>query len=312
MDIYQYSIVNNSFDKSLLFRLGSNAGFFSEYNNMLLTMLYCLKHRIKFLLSSKYSNMAVELGWNDYFEPFVREYNCPIVAANQFNSRYDYPLIRKKDLLYSNIYKLWSLYRGIDYKTQDLIWKAHRQSVEETFSFPQLNESGNTEDLCRALNKMIWRYNEITEKEITKHFEKICLPKHYVSLHIRRGDKIVEARFEEYDKYLKKIEKKTNIRECFVFTDDYQVIVDLKHNYPMWNFYTLTDKNESGYYHEKFSKISKEEKRKLTVKMFASVEIISRSEYFVGTLSSNPGMYLYLRMPKGRCMGVDFDEWIIW
>ena len=36
--------------KRLVYNLGSEAGFFSEYNNMILAILYCLKHNINFVL----------------------------------------------------------------------------------------------------------------------------------------------------------------------------------------------------------------------------------------------------------------------
>ena len=38
-DVNNYIRLNNSFDKSVIFRLGISGGFFSEYNNMLVCML---------------------------------------------------------------------------------------------------------------------------------------------------------------------------------------------------------------------------------------------------------------------------------
>ena len=43
-DVNNYIRLNNSFDKSVIFRLGISGGFFSEYNNMLVCMLYCMQH----------------------------------------------------------------------------------------------------------------------------------------------------------------------------------------------------------------------------------------------------------------------------
>lgn len=45
-DVNNYIRLNNSFDKSVIFRLGISGGFFSEYNNMLVCMLYCMQHKI--------------------------------------------------------------------------------------------------------------------------------------------------------------------------------------------------------------------------------------------------------------------------
>lgn len=45
-DVNNYIRLNNSFDKSVIFRLGISGGFFSEYNNMLVCMLYCMQHKL--------------------------------------------------------------------------------------------------------------------------------------------------------------------------------------------------------------------------------------------------------------------------
>lgn len=60
-DVNNYIRLNNSFDKSVIFRLGISGGFFSEYNNMLVCMLYCMQHKIRFRLDSMHANFA-EIG----------------------------------------------------------------------------------------------------------------------------------------------------------------------------------------------------------------------------------------------------------
>ena len=42
------------------------------------------------------------------------------------------------------------------------------------------------------------------------------------------------------------------------------------------------------------------------------MEILRISELFVGTFSSNVGMFLGMCMEKERAYGVDFDEWLLW
>ena len=63
IDTKKYFEINNSFSQKLVYHLGSEAGFFSEYNNMILAMLYCLKHKIKFVLYSKDANFGFEKGY---------------------------------------------------------------------------------------------------------------------------------------------------------------------------------------------------------------------------------------------------------
>lgn len=68
-----YEALNRSYSREFVYHLGCEAGFFSEYNNMVLAMLYCAKHHIRFALYSSDANFSYEKGWVDYFEPFCPE-----------------------------------------------------------------------------------------------------------------------------------------------------------------------------------------------------------------------------------------------
>ena len=80
-------------NRKLLFYIGYDAGFFSEYNNMLLAILYCRRNNIQFYLSSKGANFAYSCGWRDYFEPFCKELNIPYQRI--MNPRLEVPLPTK-------------------------------------------------------------------------------------------------------------------------------------------------------------------------------------------------------------------------
>ena len=69
---------------------------------------------------------------------------------------------------------------------------------------------------------------------------------------------------------------------------------------------------ERGYFHQKFKKQSKEIIRAQHLRLFASMDILASSELFVGTFSSNPGMYLGMRMERDKTYSVDVPEWVIW
>ena len=47
----RYQALNRTFRKELIFHLGSDAGFYSEFNNMILAIIYCLQYHIKFSMS---------------------------------------------------------------------------------------------------------------------------------------------------------------------------------------------------------------------------------------------------------------------
>jgi hypothetical protein len=62
-----YARLNASFTRKLYFHLGVNAGFFSEFNYLLLAMLSCLENHIQFVLYSADANFKVDKGWDDFF-----------------------------------------------------------------------------------------------------------------------------------------------------------------------------------------------------------------------------------------------------
>ena len=68
-----YRLLNSSFRKTMIFHLGIDAGFFTEYTYMLHAMLYCLQHKIQFKLYSDDANFGWEKGWTDCFVPFCEE-----------------------------------------------------------------------------------------------------------------------------------------------------------------------------------------------------------------------------------------------
>ena len=45
------------------------------------------------------------------------------------------------------------------------------------------------------------------------------------------------------------------------------------------------------------------------INLIASVEIISKSEKFIGTYNANPGMFLGMKMPTSKIYGMDRKHW---
>lgn len=285
----------------LLFYIGYDAGFFSEYNNMLLAIVYCRRNNIQFYLSSKGANFAYSCGWRDYFEPFCKELNIPYQRI--MNPRLEVPLPTKgkREKIKRGIFGILKRFYGIDLLTYDIFNKARTQMVDDTF----------IED-CRALNQSIWRYNKSTIQSVEAHRNMLALPKEYVGIHIRRGDKCREIQHTDIQQYIDMVVSHSKCKDVFVATDDYSVYEQLCLQYPDWRFYTLTSKLHQGYDQRTFEKYTKECKREEMISLFTDIEVLASSQLFVGTLSSNIGMYLYWRLPKGKCIGVDYREWRIW
>ena len=67
-----YRLLNSSFKKTMIYHIGIDAGFFTEYTYMLHAMLYCLQHKIQFKLYSDDANFGWEKGLGRLFRTFLR------------------------------------------------------------------------------------------------------------------------------------------------------------------------------------------------------------------------------------------------
>jgi len=305
--VYKYNRLNNSFEKTYVFHLGANAGFFSEYNNMILAMLYCLKNKIKFVLYSKTANFGVNNGWSDYFHSFCEE------NENLFHAKYNYRYPIKLSSEIEGIINSYKSENYIDYLTYEL-WNLFRNKdfEEDHYEIPELDINGDIIHACSILIELTWNYNQLTSDCINNLAEKLELPSNYIGLHIRAGDKSIESELKPVDAYIDKVNTLTNIKDAFVLTDDYTIIEELRKKHLDWNFYTLCEEQERGYIHNKFMRSNSEIKMSHLFKLFLSVDILAISNYFIGTFTSNVGMYLGMKMPKGKCYGIDINEWHIW
>jgi len=322
-----YYHINCSFTRKVVFRVGLDAGFFSEYNNMILAMAWCLKNKYQFQLYSYNANFGFENGWTDFFIPFCTE------KFNRFHFKYNhrpYPYGKNKyypffvrvlfkfNLLkvkfdYTPPFQLIKRRLGIgDLLTQDIFALVRSQNTTEEIEIPELGFKDNLRSLCKYLTQVTWKFNIETQLCIDEMINALNLPDKYIGFHIRGGDKLIEYPKMLSSSYINKAEKISDTRSAFVLTDDYRIINDLKVNYPTWDFYTLCQPDEIGYYHSEFLKLSLIERKKSYIRLFSSMVINERASHFIGTFSSNPGMFLGMRMSPKHCHAIDFDEWQIW
>lgn len=306
-----YQKLNQSYKKRLVFHLGCEAGFFSEYNNMILAILYCLENQIQFVLYSRDANFGFERGWTDFFLPFCKE------SSNSFHKKYNKRSYQINfDILSSKLKFYIQSYKKLNniLLTQD-VWQDIRdysKDLNKSFYIPELGIDGNIRHACSVLVKMTWNYNKKTGDAINTLKVKLHLPEKYVGLHIRQGDKFVENDVLNPILYIEKSKQLSANRNVFILTDDYRVITLLKESYPDWNIFTLCSEDENGYVFSGFLSLNEEEQKVKFYKLFASVDIISLSDFFIGTFSANPGMYLGMRMPVNKTFGLDFENWLIW
>ncbi len=328
MKLSDYQVFNNSSRKTLVFHFGTGAGFFSEYNNMLKAIAYCLIHKIKFVLYSADATFRVQSGWTDYFLPFTeevfsdfhREYNSRIPDYRQTYSLRRYfksqilsiikrdrkwkakyvPFYRKSKAI-SNLKKKYRF----DYFTYDLWYDFVSLKNEEKVCIANLFE-GKIFELISAIDKMIWRFNEKTQLAIDININKIQLKQtEFIGFHIRRGDKFKEAELFSLKKYIERAEKTSYIRNAFIATDDYGIIKEFSANFPNWTVSTLESPTNKGYNQDDFNKKYALIKYNEIVNILSSIELLSKAHFIVCTSSSNIGQYLTIKLGKKLIQSLD-------
>ncbi|EHQ28254.1 hypothetical protein [Mucilaginibacter paludis] len=301
-----YNSLNKSFHKKYIFNFGSEGGFYSEFNIMVFAIIYCLKYHYQFILFTGISQFTIDKGWKDFFEPFADTVN------SSFYRRFNRRLTAKKIKI--RHYPQWYTFKFLNKETYLSHQLFHFYTIgkfyQEQFDFPELGIKGNLKEVSREIVKMIYRFNAVTETEIKKNMSNLKLPAKYAAMHVRKGDKDTEFEFMPNVTYINKLEELSDLKHVFVFTDDYTVIEFLQKGYPHIHFYTLVNPNERGYIHSDFTKLNRSKKRADLIKLFTSIEIMAAAEITIGAYTTNPGIFLSMRMPEDSFVSIQGSFWL--
>lgn len=175
------------------------------------------------------------------------------------------------------------------------------------YDIPELNIKGDISQACKVLVEITWGYREDINEKLHDYIRNLQLNNDFISCQIRAGDKYVEYDLLSINIYIEYLKKYPDIKNIFVLTDDYSVIMQLETAFPQWNWYTLCGDNEHGYVHAEFKQNSKIKRKEQLIKFFASIEIIHLSNVFLGTVTSNPSIFSSLRDSYKTCF-VDYDK----
>lgn len=306
--IKNYNELNNSFKKTLVFRVGIQAGLYSELNHLFLAILFCLKNNIKFVLSYRDNNFSYAKGWEDYFLPFCEESYSNLhlkYNARSYQIQPTIPNIIKTKLVRKAL--------GVDYLTQD-VWNFLRDAKfqNETFDFPQLEISGNLVSALQVVVNHICCYQPAIEEEINNKINNLRLPIEYVGVHLRSGDKATEAKVTAANIYIDYIKNVTPVKQLFILTDDYKNIREINQFFPDYKVYTFCGQDEKGFSEAAYNKLDKEAKKKITIKLLTDTEALYKSSVFVGTMSSNVGLFIGMRRNAKLWYGIDANNWRMW
>lgn len=302
-NIEKYRQLNDSFQRRLIHHFGTGNGFYSELNSLLFSTLFCLQNKLRLELYSKDAPFTFGNGWNEFFESFCPDFKNDFIGKrisrdyinNHKNNHicYLYKILTKNDIL-NDIY--WYCRTG---------WFEHAH-----FEIPELGINGDIRQAMKVLIPIVYRFNEKYTHIINTFINDLDLPQRYISMHVRAGDKITERTLITPQKYLEKAKTFSNCHNIFVATDDYRIFERLRDDNPDYTFYTSTSPEERGNDTEKLFASSMNVIRQNLIEMFASVEVFLHSELFVGTYSSNPGLFVGMLIDE-RMVGMDYDKWLI-
>jgi len=305
--IDQYRRLNESFSNKLVFRFGDGAGFFSELNNMVLAMLYCLDAGIRFsLYSPPDGSLSIVKGWDDYFLPFCEE------TVEPFHKEHNERFLLKKPSLANRLKRsAFKRREGFSFYTYEL-WDRFRSAefVGKYFSIPSLGLQGDLLSCTNSLIEMVWRFSPEFEALVEHSTRDLSLPAEYVGLHVRGGDKVIEAKIFGPDEYMHLVKAHTGIKDIFLLTDDYRNYRYLRDNYPEYRFQTTCREHETGYDFGEFLKLDKISQYEEYAKLLASVEVLSKAVLTIGSYKTNPGMFLGMRIGP-KFIGIDSDKWLV-
>ena len=112
------------------------------------------------------------------------------------------------------------------------------------------------------------------------------IPRPYISLHVRYGNKVVEQKLQPLQKYMNYIRKKApHIRNIFISTETESVINDLATNYPYYTFYFIDYKRKERM---KLSVIDPDfSYSNEFIYSFVNLYVSVEADFFVGSLSSS-------------------------
>ena len=302
-NLEKYKQLNESFQRKLIHHFGTGNGFYSELNSLLFSTLFCLQNKLRLELYSRDAAFTFGNGWNEYFDSFCPEYKNDFIGKRI--SR-DYISNHKSN-------HICYLYKYLTHNDilNDIYWYCRTGWFEHThFDIPELGIDGDIRQAMKVIIPIVYRFNKKYAFIISNFINNLKLPERYISLHVRAGDKITERKLITPQNYLEKAKSLSNCHDIFVATDDYRIFEQLRDNNPEYKFYTSTSPEERGNDTEKLFASSKDVIRNNLIEMFASVEIFLQSELFLGTYSSNPGLFVGMQIDD-RMVGMDYDRWLI-
>jgi lipopolysaccharide cholinephosphotransferase len=300
----KYEVLNRSFRVPLIYHLGIDAGFFTEYMYMLNAMLFALHRGLQFRLYSADANFGVQDGWTDFFLPFCPEDR---EALHHRYNRHALPslevLLRRNPNLRARQLLQWKAKARLQSEVGH--WKAHRlyhQAVkmnqdvrfrfDEDYPVPALGWDADYLKSFHRLTDLTWHFNAETEEAARQLTATLGLPDDYLGCQLRGGDKATEVSPTSPDALAEALRQLPRHEHVFVLTDDYRLFEYLQTRHPDIHWYTLCTPAEQGYVNKSFTDTAPEQKRRQMQRFLTSMRILMHARHFVGSICPGPSLFL--------------------
>ena len=296
----------------------THRGLYSELVNLALAKVYADKYNYRLLVNSRNWNSKIDNGLSDWFIPYFEETHSILTYQEKIYNN-EKPWIGK---IYYNPSAFWGYWRE---RLYNKIFKffnptalLSKESFQRMHSGDFLSQYSEGELLNAVSNsfKKFYKYNALTQNNISEKKQYINIPDNYISVHIRRGDKIVTGEMEDINLniYVDAIRKYRYIsNNIYIATDDVTVIsyiskklsdIDIK-------IYYNKENKLKGFDEKTYNLKSDSVRRDEVLNMLFDMDMMINSSFFIGTFSSNVGCVVAMYLGLDKCHSIDVSWKIV-
>lgn len=303
--------------KKIIYSL-THRGLYSELVNLALAKVYSDKYNYRLMVNSRNWNSKIDNGLSDWFIPYFEETHSILTYQEKIYNN-EKPWIGK---IYYNPSAFWGYWRE---RLYNKIFKffnptalLSKESFKRMHSGDFLSQYSEGELLNAVSNsfKKFYKYNALTQNNISEKKQYINIPDNYISIHIRRGDKIVTGEMEDINLniYVDAIRKYSYIsNNIYIATDDVTVIsyiskklsdIDIK-------IYYNKENKLKGFDEKTYNLKSDSVRRDEVLNMLFDMDMMINSSFFIGTFSSNVGCVVAMYLGLDKCHSIDVSWKIV-
>ena len=303
--------------KKIIYSL-THRGLYSELVNLALAKVYADKYNYRLLVNSRNWNSKIDNGLSDWFIPYFEETHSILTYQEKIYNN-EKPWIGK---IYYNPSAFWGYWRE---RLYNKIFKffnptalLSKESFQRMHSGDFLSQYSEGELLNAVSNsfKKFYNYNALTQNSISEKKQYINIPDNYISIHIRRGDKIVTGEMEDINLniYVDAIRKYSYIsNNIYIATDDVTVIsyISKKLSDIDTNIYYNKENKLKGFDEKTYNLKSDSVRRDEVLNMLFDMDMMINSSFFIGTFSSNVGCVVAMYLGLDKCHSIDVSWKIV-